>query len=188
MSFLNGATTPSTDLKDFMDTLCIDHETILDGFGLQLTSDGFAANFNCVFSRETSQLFLQLLPSQIPSDRNVQRVCSQLANSLVNLAEELGAVEVNLCIKKGNKSYAVWMRSCLYVGFSLLSSKNARKVIESDSTVVLRCKMDYTFEKEILSDGTASTYCGSEASSPSTSPAHTQRRSLGSVWSLDGSM
>lgn len=179
-----GTATPSTDFKEFLDTLLIDREQILDGFGINLLSDGFAADFNCVFARDTSQLFLQLMPSSIPSDRNVQRVCSQLANSLVNLAEQLGAVEVNLCIKKGNKSYAVWMRSCLYVGFSLISSARARKVVESPSTVVLRCKLDYSCEKDFLSDGTASTCDGSDIFSPR---HRSPRSSLDGSCSLDGS-
>lgn len=163
--------TPS-ELYSFLESLNIDPEQTVDLFGIHVDGDGFGADLQCVFVRSTRRLFLQLVPATLPKDRSVQRVCSQLANNIVDFGEELGATSVHLCIKKGDKQYAIWMRSCLYAGFALLSGIKARKTVVSTDTVVLRLKLD--FIKDDMSDCTVSTCCNSDgAFSPPASPNST---------------
>lgn len=163
------ATSPPAELNEFLDTLRIDSDHEVNCLSIDLSGSGVAAKINGVFVRPTGELFLQLCPVMLPIDRYAQHVCSLMAGALLDLAEELNADAVHLCIKKGNKLFAVWMRSCLYVGFSLMSGSRARKVMRSESMVVLRLKLDYDCEKDYMSDGTAST-CDT-LSSPSLSPA-----------------
>lgn len=153
----------------FLESLKIELDKPIDLFSVQLEGDGFIAEFNCVFDRSDRRLFLQLVPAKLPTDRSVQRACCLLANNLVDFGEELGATSVHLCIKKGDKQYATWMRSSLYVGFALLSGSKTRKLLACASTVILRLKLD--FVKDDVSDCTAST-CDSESQlSPIQSPS-----------------
>lgn len=161
LGFPSQAIAPPNESLEFLDNLQVGEDKIVDVFGIHLNGDGFDAQFDCVFVRSTRRLFLQLVPARLPSGRSVQRVCSHFANSLVDFGEELGASSVHLCINKRENQYAVWMRSCLYVGFAFLSGTKTRNLLKSSDNVILRLKLN-SF-KDDASDCTVSTCYDSDS-------------------------
>lgn len=165
--------TSSIELQAFLENLHIE-EKGARAFELHMKGDGFTADIHCVWIPAAERLFLQVVPYIDTNDRtvSVSRVCASLATSLCSLAEELEASFVTLMIRKGQSAYATWMRSCLYVGFTVLSKSKSRRVLR-DRTDAMVLKLRLGGEKDELSsdesiasttDDSASEFCASPVS------------------------
>jgi hypothetical protein len=162
-----------------MENLRVDSADIV-AYSIRVAGDGFAADFHCVQSREARTLYLEPVLQLDESTSNHSRACAQLASALVTLSEQLECPAVHLCIRKGQRGYAAWMRACLYVGFTLTSKAKGRRVVRSGSNMVvlsLACGEEKGFESD--TDQSVST---TDDSNCPASPATTSSIS-GSPWS-----
>jgi hypothetical protein len=138
-------------------------------FDIFVKGDDFGADMHCVQNYQTGTLFLELVLHLGESAASHSRACSQLAMSLCSLAEELECPTIHLCVRKGQRGYAAWVRACLYVGFALTPKVKASRVLRSGAKmVVLKLQVDDE-GKDLSDDQSVSTTDESDYSMPSPS-------------------
>lgn len=126
----------STELTSFVENLRLDSSESV-AFDIGVSGDDFSADFHCVHARGKHVLYLEPVLQLGKSVSTHSRACAQLASALCQLASDLECTTVHLCIRKGQRGYAAWMRACLYVGFTLTPKAKARRVVRSGASMVV---------------------------------------------------